>query len=139
MKLLLKKSVPHVTAVVLFLVATSLYFFPLLQGKGLSQHDIQQFKGSAQEVIEHREQYGEEPLWTNSMFSGMPAYLISTQYKGNTLSFVDKLLRPLPYPGNLMFVALLGFYILLLALGVNPWLSIVGAFAYALSSYFFII
>ena len=139
MKILLKKLLPHVTAVLLFLVATSLYFLPLLQGKGLSQHDIQQFRGSAQEVIEHREQYGEEPLWTNSMFSGMPAYLISTKYNGNTLTFVDKLLRPIQYPGSLMFIALLGFYILLLTLGVNPWLSIVGAFAYALSSYFFII
>ncbi|MFA5647405.1 MAG: YfhO family protein [Bacteroidales bacterium] len=139
MKLFLRKSIPHVTAVLLFLIATSLYFLPLMQGKGLSQHDIQQFKGSAQEVIEHREQYGEEPLWTNSMFSGMPAYLISTKYEGNKLSLVDELLRFTKYPSSLMFVALLGFYILLLALGVNPWLSIVGAFAYALSSYFFII
>jgi hypothetical protein len=139
MKSIIKSSIPHIVAIVLFFAATSIYFLPLLQGKGIAQHDIQQFQGSAQEIMEHREQFGEEPLWTNSMFSGMPAYLISTKYKGNLLSMVDKLLQLTKHPGSFIFVTLLGFYILLLVLGVNPWLSIIGAFAYALSSYFFII
>ncbi len=139
MKSILKSSIPHAVAIILFFAATSIYFFPLLQGKGIAQHDIQQFQGSAQEIMEHREQFGEEPLWTNSMFGGMPAYLISTKYKGNLLSFVDKTMQLTKHPGSFIFIALVGFYILLLTLGVNPWLSIVGAFAYAFSSYFFII
>lgn len=139
MKPIIRKSIPHAVAILLFFAATSIYFFPLMQGKGIVQHDIQQFRGSAQEIIEHREQYGEEPLWTNSMFGGMPAYLISTKFSGNLLSFVDKALQLTKHPGSFIFVTLVGFYILLLVLGVNPWLSIVGAFAYAFSSYFFII
>jgi hypothetical protein len=139
MNALLKKSVPHLVAIITFLIATNIYFLPLYQGKGLSQHDIVQFKGSAQEIIEHREQFGEEPLWTNSMFGGMPAYLISTKFDGNKLNIVDKLLQVSKHPASLIFVTLIGFYILLLALGVSPWLSIVGAFAYSFSSYFFII
>ena len=139
MKSFVKKSLPHVIAILTFFVATNLYFFPLHQGKGLVQHDIEQFKGSAQEIIEHREKHDEEPLWTNSMFGGMPAYLISTQFEGNLLTKVDKLLQLAKRPAGFIFFALVGFYILLLVLRVNPWLAIVGAFAYALSSYFFIV
>ena len=139
MKTNFKKIVPHLVAIITFLIATNLYFFPALQGKGISQHDIVQFKGSAQEVIEHREQFGEEPLWTNSMFGGMPAYLISTKFNGNLLETVDNLTKLVKRPGGYIFLTLVGFYILLLTLGVSPWLSIVGAFAYAFSSYFFII
>lgn len=139
MKNLWKKILPHAVAVTLFFVATLLYFLPLFQGQGLAQHDIEQFKGSAKEVIDHREQYGEEPLWTNSMFGGMPAYLISTQYKGNLLAKLDRAFQLGKRPASFIFLTFIGFYILLLTLGVNPWLSIVGAFAYGLSSYFFIV
>jgi hypothetical protein len=139
MKPFLIKSLPHFVAIGIFLIASYIYFFPILEGKGVAQHDIEQFKGSAQEIIEHREKYGEEPLWTNSMFSGMPAYLISTKFSGNLLKNVDQLLQFGKRPASVIFFTLVGFYILLIIMGVNPWLSIVGAFAYALSSYFFIV
>ncbi len=136
---ILKSSIPHLIAIGIFLIASYAYFFPLLEGKGVKQHDIEQFKGSAREIMDHREKFGEEPLWTNSMFSGMPAYLISTKFTGNLLKKVDNLLQFGKRPASVIFFTLVGFYILLLVLGVNPWLSIVGAFAYALSSYFFIV
>jgi hypothetical protein len=139
MNTLLKKSLPHIVAVGIFIIASYVYFAPLMQGKGLPQHDIEQFKGSAKELIDYREATGEEALWTNSMFGGMPAYLVSTAYKGNLLRYVDKALSLVQRPGHFMFLALLGFYILMLVFGVNPWLAIVGAFAYGLSSYFFIV
>ncbi len=139
MRSIVKRFIPHLVAIATFIVASYIYFSPLLQGKGLSQHDIEQFRGSAQEVIEHREKYGEEPLWTNSMFGGMPAYLISTLYPGNLLTKIDRILQFGKRPASTIFFTFVGFYILLLVLGVNPWLSIVGAFAYGLSSYFFIV
>lgn len=139
MKSIAKKLLPHLIAIITFFIATNIYFSPLYQGKGLSQHDIEQFKGSAQEILQHREQFGEEPLWTNSMFGGMPAYLISTKFSGNLLSGIDKILQFSKRPAGFIFFTLVGFYILLLVLGVNPWLSIIGAFAYGLSSYFFIV
>ncbi|MFP4556663.1 MAG: hypothetical protein ACLFNU_07315 [Bacteroidales bacterium] len=139
MKSVFKNSIPHFAAIIIFILASYIYFFPVLQGQGVKQHDIEQFKGSAQEIIEHREAHGEEPLWTNSMFGGMPAYLISTNFGGNLLTFVDNVLQFGKRPASYMFFTLVGFYILLLVLKVNPWLSIVGAFAYALSAYFFIV
>lgn len=139
MKTIFRQSLPHLVAVGLFAISSYVYFFPLLEGKGLKQHDIEQFKGSAQEIIEHRAKTGEDTYWTNSMFGGMPTYLISPSYPGNKLKLIDRLLHFPKRPAGFIFVTLLGFYILLLVLRVNPWLSIVGAFAYALSSYFFIV
>ena len=93
----------------------------------------------AKEIADFRAKYGEEPLWTNSMFSGMPAYLISVIYKGNIVKYVDSSLKFLKHPASLIFLTLLGFYILLLFFKVDAWLAIAGALAYGFSTYFFFI
>jgi hypothetical protein len=135
-----KKIVPYLAAIVIFLVITMIYFSPLLEGKRILQSDIIQFKGMSKEIVDFRAKTGQEPLWTNSMFGGMPAYQISASYTSNLLGYVDKaLMLGLPHPANLVFLYFLGFFILLLVMGVDPWLSIAGAAAFAFSSYFFII
>lgn len=135
-----KRFIPYVVALVVFLAITMVYFSPLLEGKKLQQHDIKMFKGMSKEIVDFRAKTGEEPLWTNSMFGGMPAWQISVKYSSNLMQYVDKALRlGLPGPAGLVFLYFLGFFILLLVLGVDAWLSIVGAIAFALSSYFFII
>jgi hypothetical protein len=140
LKLLLRKSVPHLIALLGFLIITLTYFSPLLEGKRLLQGDIVQFRGMAQEIVEFREETGEEALWTNSMFGGMPAYLISVKFPYKLIRYVDKILSlGLPVPGKFLFLSLVGFYILLLAFRVDPWLSIAGALAFGFSTYFFII
>ena len=133
--------IPVLTAILLFLVISVSYFTPVIQGKVLSQHDKLVWQASAKEAKDFEKETGEKTLWTNSMFSGMPTYLINTVSDGNKLRFIHTALnfgnnlRPVPF----LFIYLLGFFIALLAFGVNPWLSIVGAFAFAFSSYFFII
>lgn len=135
-----KALVPYITAILLFIVITLVYFSPVLEGKKLQQDDIARHKGMSREVTEFREQTGEEALWTNSMFGGMPAYQISVKYKSNLVRFVDDILMlGLPHPANLVFLYMLGFFILMISLRVNPWLGIAGAIAFAFSSYFFII
>jgi hypothetical protein len=134
-----KKTLPYIVAIVLFLVISYAYFSPLLEGKRLEQHDFKTYKGGAKEITDYREETGEEALWTNSMFGGMPAYLISTRFKGNLLQYVNKALQIGPRPGSYLFILLLGSYLLFLSLKINPWLSIVGAIAMAFSSYNFII
>jgi len=136
---LLKKFLPHIVAVALFIIASYAYFSPLIDGKKLAQHDIAMFKGSVKEIQDYKSTTGKETLWTNSMFGGMPAYMISASYNGNLLRFVNRALEIGQRPASFIFITFLGFYILLLVLGINPWLSIVGAFAYGLSSYFFIV
>ncbi|TXI80577.1 MAG: hypothetical protein E6Q44_06685 [Flavobacteriales bacterium] len=135
-----KRLVPVLAALALFYALCLTYFSPVLEGKGLDQHDIKQWKGMAQEVNEHRDATGEEALWTGSMFSGMPAYQIMVKWTANLLSVVDDAFHGfLPRPANFLFLYLLGMYVLLRILKVDPWLSVVGAIAFAFSSYFFVI
>jgi hypothetical protein len=135
-----KSLLPYITAIFVFIVVTFAYFNPLLEGKRLNMHDITMHKGMSKEIMDFREETGEEALWTNSMFGGMPAWQISVVYTGNLIRHVKKLLTLwMPFPANAVFMYFLGFFILLLALGVNPWLSMTGALAFGFSSYFFII
>jgi len=135
-----KKFLPYLVAILIFLGITLIYFSPLLEGKRIQQSDIMQFKGMSKEIADFREKTGTEPLWTNSMFGGMPAYQISTIYKGNILGYLDTFLTlGLPHPAGIVFLYFLGFFILLLVLKVDPWLSVAGSIAFAFSSFFFII
>jgi len=131
--------VPYIAAVVVFLVIAFAYFPDVLDGKELGGGDNAHFRGMARELIDYREETGKEALWTNTMFSGMPGYLISTSYKGNKLAYLDRLLQAGPRPVSFIFLYLIGFYILLIAIRVNPWLAIAGAIAFAFSSYNFVI
>jgi hypothetical protein len=133
----LKSIIPHITAIFIFIVFSSVYFSPLFEGYNLKQADIKQFQGMSKEIVDYRIQNGKEPLWTNSMFSGMPAYQTSVIHHNNYLIKVDGLLKldfALPRPVGLMFLAMLGFYIFTLCLRVNPWLGIVGALAFGFST-----
>ncbi|MDX5480930.1 MAG: YfhO family protein [Hymenobacteraceae bacterium] len=132
---------PHIIAILIFLILTATYFAPVLfEDKALSQHDILQFKGGAKEIQDFREATGEEALWTNSMFSGMPSYLINTRYPGDWSGVIHSILTfDMPALAGNIFITLLCAYILFVAMGMSTWLSIVGAVAFAFTSYNIII
>lgn len=135
-----QKSLPYITAVIIFILISFIFLNPVLEGKKMKQSDITIFKGMSKELVDYREQTGEEALWTNGMFGGMPAYQISTKYPNNWIKKVDKVIKlGLPHPVNLLFLYFLGFFILLIILKIDPWLAIIGSFAFAFSSYFIII
>jgi hypothetical protein len=135
-----KKLLPHLYVVLFFIAICAVYFSPILQGKGLSQHDTEQWEGMAKEIADHREKYNEEPLWTRSMFGGMPAYQISVLYPSNLVSYVNKiLLLGFPEPYGYVLLSLLGFYVLLLSFKFDWRMAAAGAIGYAFSSYNFII
>ena len=131
---------PHFLAIIAFIVISSVYFTPVFEGKSLEQSDVQGYLGMSKEIRDFREKTHEEPLWTNSMFSGMPAYLISMRQPGQLLSYLNGLLTSYPTrPVCFIFLYMLGFYILLQLFGLNTWLSFAGGIAYGFSSYLFII
>src|SRR5688572_4008303 len=136
-----KNLLPHLAAVLFFFGLSAVYFSPVLfEKKGLAQNDILQHRGSSQEATEYREKTGEEALWTNSMFSGMPTYLISTRFSGDLMRFVHQAITlNLPAMVANVFLALVCAYILFVALGMSTWLSIAGAIAFAFTSYNLII
>lgn len=138
-KNILKPVIPHLLAVAIFLCISVIYFYPVLERKVLHTNDGAVARNAAKEINDFRAKYGEEPLWTNSMFSGMPAYLISTKFKGNLMIYVDRILKFLKLPAASIFLTMVGFYILLLFFKVDTRLAIAGAIAYGLSTYFFFI
>ncbi|HSV87052.1 MAG TPA: hypothetical protein VLH61_00255 [Bacteroidales bacterium] len=136
----LKTMLPYIVAVGLFLMMSVIYVHPILGGKQLLQPDIVKFQGMAKEISDFREVTGEEALWTNSMFGGMPAFQISVVWKYNIANFFHNVMTLwLPRPADMIFLYFAGFFIFLLLLKVNPWVALVGSLAFAFSSYHFII
>ena len=114
---IIKKFKPHLIAIGIFIAISASFFSPVFEGKILSAHDIDTWKGMSKEVRDHRSETGEEALWTKRMFSGMPAYQISTRSNGNLIQYIDKIFRlGLPRPMDMLFLYLIGFYILLCSL-----------------------
>ncbi len=134
-----KKVLPYIIAILTFTIVSLAYFSPVLEGKQLSQSDINQFKGSSKEIVEHREKFGEEPYWTNRTFGGMPAYQVSAYYSHNYIKSIDGFLRFLPRPADYLFLYFMSFFILLSVLKVEWKLAILGALSFGFSTYLIII
>ncbi|MDQ6609327.1 MAG: hypothetical protein M3Y85_05860, partial [Bacteroidota bacterium] len=134
---LFAKLLPHLIAVVIFLVVAAIYCKPVLEGKVLGQHDITQWKAMAQNSFKYKETHGHFPLWTNGMFSGMPAYQIAME--GNNVItpgwFYYVLTLGLPKPLSFFFLSCICFYILSQILRINPYVGIITALAYAYATY----
>ncbi|NQU85689.1 MAG: YfhO family protein [Mariniphaga sp.] len=134
-----KNILSNLLVVTIIIIIALAFFYPQLEGKVLEQSDISHFKGMSKEISDYREETGEQALWTGSLFSGMPSYLISTKYPGNLIKPIQLTLRKAFHPAAMLILYMLGFYILLLTLGVNKWQSLVGALAFGFSTSFLII
>ena len=130
----------HFSAILIFVLISVIYFSPILEGKKIYQNDKVQYRGMSKEIFDHREQYEEDPLWTNSMFGGMPAYQISVESEGNLVKKFYRIFQLyLPHPIGILFLYLFGFYFLIISLEIDYRLAIIGAISFGFSSYFFII
>ena len=136
MKVSIKSLLPHLIAVLMFVILPSIYFSPLYNGYTLKQSDIRQFQGMSKEIFDYKLSHnGEQTMWTNAMFGGMPSYQISVTQDSNLLTTLDQVIKlGLPRPVGVLFISMLGFYILGLCLRINPWLSMIGAVAYGFST-----
>ena len=131
----------YAAIVLLFAIAAAAYFFPSLQGKVIYAGDNINACAAVHESEAYR-QAGNNTFWTGSMFSGMPNYQVGG---GRSLSM--RILSPLreffrigpSIAFFIFFFYLIVFFALLQTFGVDKWLSIAGAFAIAMSSYFFVI
>ena len=138
----MKKSLPDIIAIIAFVVISVAYFFPAItEGRVLAQHDSVASIGLGQESKEFTEKTGEKTRWTNAIFGGMPTYQISPTYDStNVVRGVENVYKLfLPDYVYMVFIMLLGFYILMRAFNFSVYLSVLGAIVWAFSSYFFII
>ena len=137
-----KKVLTQVIIIVFFAVFSFAYFFPTIEGKVLNQMDNKNAKAISEEARTYEKSENRDIAWTNSLFSGMPTYQVGGISRKNIFSPILRLINHtvLPYGTvSVLFVYLLGFYILLLSFKIDKWLSLVGAVAFALSSYNIII
>lgn len=138
----MKKFLPDLIAILAFIILSFAYFFPAtIEDRILFQHDTAAGAGAGQEASEFHERTGERTRWTNALFGGMPTYQMSPSYDSNEpLQLVRQSYSLfLPSYMGLVFIMMLGFYILLRAFGLPAWLSALGGIIWAFSSYFFIL
>lgn len=135
----IKSKSEYILAIVIFLVLAFAYCAPVFEGKVISSHDVTTAKGQQGEINEYLKKENRTILWTNSMFSGMPTYLISigTSGKVNLFHRLSSFIRfGLPkYSVDIIFLYMLGFFLLALAFKVNIWIAVIGSIAFAFSSY----
>ena len=142
MKTFFQKYAAYLVAAVLFVVLAFVYCKPVLSGKVLQSGDDVNAQSAVQEAIRYTQQTGDHSWWNSSLFSGMPAYQIGGgEYRA------DRLLAPVlgflhrgpAHPAWILIFYFICFFILMRSFGVDRWLSIAGAIAIALSSYFIVI
>ncbi|HEX6334174.1 MAG TPA: YfhO family protein [Flavisolibacter sp.] len=133
---ILQRLLPHLVALLIFLAIAVIYCSPALEGKVIGQHDITQWKGSFQQSEVYKEKHGEYPLWTNALFSGMPAFQIGG-IGGNHLGSYWHVIMTLglPKPIAFFFLACACFYILCMVLRIRPYIAILGSLAFAYATY----
>ena len=132
---LLSRVWPTAIALLAMLIACIAYFAPQLSGKEVPSGDAISYRGMSKELRTYEETTGEQTLWTNSMFGGMPTYQMAAPERGNLLRFIEDVLflgfdKPIGY----FFVIMLGMFVLLRVLGVNIWLATIGAITFGLGA-----
>jgi hypothetical protein len=134
---LLKKALPHIIAIVVFLLVSIVYNKTSLEGKALNQSDVSGYTAMSKQSKDFKAKYGHYPLWTESMFSGMPTYNIALDATSPiTISYFYYLFKlGLPAPVFYFFLACICFYILTQVFRLNLWLSMLGSLSFAYCSF----
>ena len=138
-----KKRLPDLIVILGFILVSFIYFVPaVMEGRVIAQHDSLAAIGQGQEQRDYMARHdGERSRWNISMFSGMPSYQMSPTYDSTKPQDLAKKVYSLFLPNYvfLVFIMLLGFYILMRAMKASPLISALGAIFWAFSSYFFIL
>ncbi len=135
----MKDYLTHLVCIVVLILISVTYFYPVLSNKSIQQSDISQFSGMSKQIVDHREKFNEEPYWLDNAFLGMPSYQVSAKYPFDLLYYIDQTIRFLPRPADYLFLYLLSFYFLIISLNINYRYALFGAIAFGFSTYLIII
>ncbi|SEL51462.1 YfhO family protein [Parapedobacter koreensis] len=139
MKTWFNNNSTHLVVIGVFIAICFLYFTPAWQGKVLYQQDVLLAQAGQKEILDIKARDGDMPLWTNSMFGGMPSYQVLMELPSNLTTYLLRGFKAVfPHPVDVVLLYLLGAYLLFSVLKVKPWLAAMGAIAFAFSSYNFI-
>lgn len=131
---------PHLVAYLIMMIAAFLLFKPyVLDDKVLAQGDNQRARAMQTEIQKYRQVDGQAPLWTNAMFSGMPAYMIWHVSRGNVQRYVGSALlwgQSITQPHFVILLAMLMCYLALIVFGMDWRISLIGGISFGISTYF---
>ena len=123
----IKKFIPDLLVIVSFILISFIYFAPaVMDGRVITQHDSLAAIGQGQEQRDFMARHdGERTRWNLSMFGGMPSYQMSPTYASSKPQDLAKRAYQLFLPNYvfLVFIMLLGFYILMRAFKASPLVS----------------
>lgn len=133
----MKKSfVQHFIAIGIFIVIACVYCWPALQGNKFSAGDTTHWMGMSHEAKVWSEKTGENPLWSNSMFGGMPTATYATNGHDNLIWEIQLFIMDhIPNPIYVFIIAMICFYIFAVSWKLDRIVGIIGAIAYAFASY----
>ncbi|MCK9328652.1 MAG: YfhO family protein [Candidatus Cloacimonetes bacterium] len=127
----------HILMISLIIITISTLFYKIAFLDYIPKaHDTSQWRNSAQQIISYNENHSDQALWTDNMFSGMPAYLISLPAK---YPFLNTLLHSVDSVINwrilyLIFGAI-GMYLLMIHLKFHPLIALFAGLSFALTTH----
>ncbi len=112
-----KQYVPYLIAVASFVVLAYFFTPQVFSGKVVNQSDIASWRGMANEIIQYNDANPDKDpaLWTNSMFSGMPATSISVVYKCDYTDYIYKMLIVCVRPPSYLLISMIGAFLMFIA------------------------
>lgn len=134
---------PYVIGIAAFYTITAIYFYPeVFQAKSLEQEDILRYEGGSKEARDYNARHPSPTLWTNSMFGGMPTYVLHPVFPDKPIVLIDQLFKGIFFSGkaaHMLFQTMLCMFIALAVFGINPYVAVIGAAAFGLTTYNLII
>lgn len=132
----------YVGSIAVMIVLSLAFFHPdAIEGNSLQQGDLIQGAANSHEIEVYRQATGQQSYWTNSLFSGMPAFQISPEYPSDSLfNWINIAMRAgLPEPSGYLFSMMFGFLIMCACMKMRWYYALIGSIAWGFSSYFVII
>jgi hypothetical protein len=136
----LQRIGPHVLAYVIMAMAAFLLFRPyMFEGKVLAQPDNQRARAMQTEMMAYQAKDGHTPLWTNTMFSGMPTYMIRHTAFGSLYfhaMMASLWWQEITLPHFVILLAMLMAYLALLVMRLDWRIALLGGISYGISTYY---
>jgi hypothetical protein len=128
---------PHVIVILAFFLVGYLYYLRTFNGYTHSEEDVTQGLLKGSELKKYTDKDGNFPGWTNSIFSGMPSNMIQGKVSANEIKSYNYLMpfSKTSYPFRILFLSFIGFYILMCAFKVKPYIGALAAVAYGFATY----
>lgn len=120
---------------VLFVLPLILYSAIFFGGKQYLGNDVVQWRAGAESVMEHQEEYGENPLWASNMFSGMPSYVVSVPKAAPSVDTFFKWMGGNAHPLSFFWILLGGAYFFFVIQSVRPFSSALGSILIGFTTY----